>query len=208
MGWGLILAAIGIGLTIPLPIGTPLFLIGFAMISLPGKRRLASAFFRRWPKVRRRLRIFLRKRGLRLLPPRHWSRKKTARRLGRRGWRGRRFWICSRDRGLLMRRGRDRSERDSGSGCCVASGINGQEIHGASSTAIHRAKITHNRAMRRGRGVRGLTGCCELSDMEAQGGRAEHITLIKGSTDGRREAETLLGSFLLLEPEWGLAGSQ
>lgn len=46
IGWGLILASGPIGLTLPGPGGLPLFLIGFAMISFPGKRGLTSRVLR------------------------------------------------------------------------------------------------------------------------------------------------------------------
>jgi hypothetical protein len=43
------LSALVLGSFFPIPIGTPLFLIGFAMISLPGKRRLTSSALRGIP---------------------------------------------------------------------------------------------------------------------------------------------------------------
>jgi hypothetical protein len=46
VGYALMLAALGLGSVFPIPIGTPLFLIGFAMITLPGKRRLTSGALR------------------------------------------------------------------------------------------------------------------------------------------------------------------
>src|SRR5579872_1463694 len=49
LGWALMLAALGLGSFFPVPIGTPLFLIGFAMITLPGKRRLTSSALRGIP---------------------------------------------------------------------------------------------------------------------------------------------------------------
>ena len=56
LGWALMLAALGLGSFFPIPIGTPLFLIGFAMISLPGKRRLTSSALRGIP-----IRLYTRK---------------------------------------------------------------------------------------------------------------------------------------------------
>ena len=49
VGWALMLSALVLGSFFPIPIGTPLFLIGFAMISLPGKRRLTSSALRGIP---------------------------------------------------------------------------------------------------------------------------------------------------------------
>ena len=46
LGWLLILCAIVFGVLFPGPLGTPMFLIGFAMITLPGKRRLTSGALR------------------------------------------------------------------------------------------------------------------------------------------------------------------
>ena len=46
LGWALMLSALVLGGFFPVPIGTPLFLIGFAMISLPGKRKLTSGALR------------------------------------------------------------------------------------------------------------------------------------------------------------------
>jgi hypothetical protein len=56
LGWALMLSALVLGSFFPVPIGTPLFLIGFAMISLPGKRRLTSSALRGIP-----IRIYTRK---------------------------------------------------------------------------------------------------------------------------------------------------
>lgn len=42
IGWLLILLALSVAGLIPLPLGTPLFLIGFALITFPGKRRLTA----------------------------------------------------------------------------------------------------------------------------------------------------------------------
>jgi hypothetical protein len=49
VGWVLILSAILVGGVFPGPLGTPVFLIGFALISLPGKRRLTSGALRGKP---------------------------------------------------------------------------------------------------------------------------------------------------------------
>jgi hypothetical protein len=49
VGWALMLSALVLGGFFPVPIGTPLFLIGFAMITLPGKRRLTSGALRGIP---------------------------------------------------------------------------------------------------------------------------------------------------------------
>jgi hypothetical protein len=49
VGWMLMLTALGLGSFFPVPIGTPLFLIGFALITLPGKRRLTSSALRGIP---------------------------------------------------------------------------------------------------------------------------------------------------------------
>jgi hypothetical protein len=46
VGWILIVSALLVGGVFPGPLGTPIFLIGFAMISLPGKRRLTSGALR------------------------------------------------------------------------------------------------------------------------------------------------------------------
>jgi hypothetical protein len=56
LGWALMLSALVLGGFFPVPIGTPLFLIGFAMISLPGKRRLTSSALRGIP-----IRLYTRK---------------------------------------------------------------------------------------------------------------------------------------------------
>lgn len=42
IGWALMLSAMVLGGFFPIPIGTPLFLVGFALITLPGKRRLTE----------------------------------------------------------------------------------------------------------------------------------------------------------------------
>lgn len=49
IGWVLILASGPVGLALPGPGGLPLFLIGFAMISFPGKRRLTARVIRGKP---------------------------------------------------------------------------------------------------------------------------------------------------------------
>ena len=46
IGWMLIAASLVIGPAVPGPGGIPLFLIGFAMISFPGKRQLTARVFR------------------------------------------------------------------------------------------------------------------------------------------------------------------
>lgn len=46
VGYVLMLAALVLGGFFPIPIGTPMFIIGFAMITLPGKRRLTSGALR------------------------------------------------------------------------------------------------------------------------------------------------------------------
>ncbi len=48
-GWILIIAAWPVGLLVPGPGGIPLFLIGFAMITLPGKRKLTARVLRGRP---------------------------------------------------------------------------------------------------------------------------------------------------------------
>lgn len=42
VGWILILSSIPVGGLVPFPLGLPMFVIGFAMISFPGKRRLTA----------------------------------------------------------------------------------------------------------------------------------------------------------------------
>ncbi|HSV15396.1 MAG TPA: hypothetical protein VLI90_14145 [Tepidisphaeraceae bacterium] len=49
IGWALILASGPVGLTVPGPGGLPLFIIGFAMITFPGKRALTSRVLRGRP---------------------------------------------------------------------------------------------------------------------------------------------------------------
>ena len=58
IGWVLILASFVAGPLVPGPGGIPLFLIGFALISFPGKRRLIARVLRGRP-VRLRTRPFL-----------------------------------------------------------------------------------------------------------------------------------------------------
>src|SRR3989442_4519453 len=70
IGWALILASGPVGLTLPGPGGLPLFLIGFAMITFPGKRALTSRVMRGrpWPTNSRRT-IFVQIIAALLLPP-------------------------------------------------------------------------------------------------------------------------------------------
>jgi hypothetical protein len=49
VGWVLMLSAIVVGGIFPIPLGTPMFLIGFAMITLPGKRHMTSGALRGIP---------------------------------------------------------------------------------------------------------------------------------------------------------------
>src|SRR6476660_8147226 len=49
LGWVLILAAFAAGPLVPGPGGIPLFLIGFALITFPGKRRLTARVLRGRP---------------------------------------------------------------------------------------------------------------------------------------------------------------
>src|SRR3954469_14509809 len=46
VGWILMLAALPIGFALPGPFGLPLFLIGFALVTFPGKRRLTARVLR------------------------------------------------------------------------------------------------------------------------------------------------------------------
>src|SRR3954468_16274790 len=46
IGWIFILAALPVGITLPGPGGIPLFLIGFALVTFPGKRRLTTRVMR------------------------------------------------------------------------------------------------------------------------------------------------------------------
>jgi hypothetical protein len=57
VGWLLILVSVPIGLTLPGPGGLPLFFIGFALITFPGKRRLTARVLRGRP-VRRDSKAF------------------------------------------------------------------------------------------------------------------------------------------------------
>lgn len=49
IGWIFILGAIPLGVTVPGPGGIPVFLIGFALVTFPGKRRLTSRVMRGRP---------------------------------------------------------------------------------------------------------------------------------------------------------------
>ena len=49
VGWLLILASPVLGITIPGPGGIPIFLIGFALVTFPGKRRITTRFMRGRP---------------------------------------------------------------------------------------------------------------------------------------------------------------
>src|SRR6478735_6437321 len=49
LGWIFILGSLPVGLTLPGPGGIPLFLIGFALVTFPGKRRLTSHVIRGRP---------------------------------------------------------------------------------------------------------------------------------------------------------------
>ena len=49
IGWLLILASPVLGITIPGPGGIPIFLIGFALVTFPGKRRITTRFMRGRP---------------------------------------------------------------------------------------------------------------------------------------------------------------
>src|SRR2546430_2328800 len=46
IGWILVLSALPVGFLFPGPLGFPIFLIGFALITFPGKRRLTARFLR------------------------------------------------------------------------------------------------------------------------------------------------------------------
>ncbi|MGD0540584.1 MAG: hypothetical protein ABSB33_03600 [Tepidisphaeraceae bacterium] len=56
VGWVLMLSAIAVGGVFPIPLGTPMFVIGFALITLPGKRRITSGALRGIP-----IKLFTRK---------------------------------------------------------------------------------------------------------------------------------------------------
>jgi hypothetical protein len=56
VGWLLMLSAIAVGSVFPIPLGTPMFLIGFALITFPGKRHITSGALRGIP-----IRIYTRK---------------------------------------------------------------------------------------------------------------------------------------------------
>jgi hypothetical protein len=49
VGWLLMLSALVVAGVVPIPLGTPMFLIGFAMITLPGKRHITSGALRGIP---------------------------------------------------------------------------------------------------------------------------------------------------------------
>src|SRR5438477_10063933 len=49
IGWIFILGALPVGLTVPGPGGIPLFLIGFALVTFPGKRKITSRVIRGRP---------------------------------------------------------------------------------------------------------------------------------------------------------------
>src|SRR5437870_10670794 len=49
VGWLLIILALPVGIALPGPGGLPMFLIGFAMVAFPGKRKLTSHFLRGRP---------------------------------------------------------------------------------------------------------------------------------------------------------------
>ncbi len=57
LGWGLIGISLVAGPLVPGPGGTPLFLIGFALVSFPGKRRLTARVLRGRP-LRFRAKLF------------------------------------------------------------------------------------------------------------------------------------------------------
>jgi hypothetical protein len=59
LGWTLILISFLVGPLVPGPGGIPLFLIGFALVSLPGKRRLTARVLRGKP-IRHRTKWFSR----------------------------------------------------------------------------------------------------------------------------------------------------
>jgi len=46
IGWILILASPVLGVIVPGPGGLPIFLIGFALVTFPGKRKLTTRFLR------------------------------------------------------------------------------------------------------------------------------------------------------------------
>src|SRR3954467_11279304 len=49
IGWIFILASLPVGVTLPGPGGIPLFLVGFALVTFPGKRRLTTRVMRGRP---------------------------------------------------------------------------------------------------------------------------------------------------------------
>lgn len=46
IGWMLVLSALPVGIAFPGPLGLPMFLVGFALVTFPGKRRLTSRVMR------------------------------------------------------------------------------------------------------------------------------------------------------------------
>lgn len=69
IGWVLILSAWPIGIAIPGPGGIPLFLIGFALITFPGKRKLAARVLRGRPLDLFTRPFFLMKTGISMILP-------------------------------------------------------------------------------------------------------------------------------------------
>src|SRR3954468_15856355 len=49
IGWIFILASLPVGISLPGPGGIPLFLLGFALVTFPGKRRLTTRVMRGRP---------------------------------------------------------------------------------------------------------------------------------------------------------------
>jgi hypothetical protein len=69
IGWVLILLSFAAGPLVPGPGGIPLFLIGFALISFPGKRRLTARVLRGKPIQTRRFRFALICAGVAVIMP-------------------------------------------------------------------------------------------------------------------------------------------
>lgn len=46
IGWILVLSSVPVGITVPGPLGLPIFLIGFGLVTFPGKRKLTSRVMR------------------------------------------------------------------------------------------------------------------------------------------------------------------
>jgi hypothetical protein len=70
VGWALMLSAIVVGSVSPIPLGAPMFLIGFALITLPGKRHITSGALRGIPiKIYTRKALMWRLAISLLLPP-------------------------------------------------------------------------------------------------------------------------------------------